>query len=120
LPTDAELVMHCVACYLDSRLPPVKGIVDGRVFSTLYLYRQPDLPKSSGEVRVPCTILQVAAKPPHYVLQVNEDKMELNAGRNNMMHSLLFFLYLVKTREHGILGRVNLGRSGINVLWVIE
>ncbi len=39
LPTDAELVMHCVASYLDSRLPPVKGVVDGRVFSTLYYFR---------------------------------------------------------------------------------
>ena len=41
-------------------------------------------------------------------------------GRNNMFHTLLLFLYIVKTRDHGMLGRVNLGMSGVNVLWVID
>lgn len=41
-------------------------------------------------------------------------------GRNNLFHTLLLFLYIAKTRDHGMLGRVNLGTSGINVLWVID
>ena len=32
LPTDAEIVAHCVAAYFDSRLPPARGVVDGRTF----------------------------------------------------------------------------------------
>ena len=32
LPTDAEIAMHCVAAYFDSRLPPAHGVVDGRTF----------------------------------------------------------------------------------------
>lgn len=116
-PSDSEIVMHCVACFFDSRLPPVKGIVDGRVFTSLYYFRLPDKPK---DLKVPCAIVQTSNKPPHYMLQVGEDKLELNAGRNNMLHTILLFLHHIKTKENGILGRVNLGRSGINVLWVIE
>ena len=32
LPSDAEIVAHCVATYFDSRLPPAHGVVDGRTF----------------------------------------------------------------------------------------
>ena len=32
LPSDAEIAMHCVAAYFDSRLPPAHGVVDGRTF----------------------------------------------------------------------------------------
>jgi hypothetical protein len=39
-PADAELVMHCVACYLDCRLPPVKGVVDGSVFSSIFYLKE--------------------------------------------------------------------------------
>ncbi len=28
------------------------------------------------------------------------------------------FLYIIKTKESGMLGRVNLGLSGVNVLWI--
>jgi len=41
-------------------------------------------------------------------------------GRNNLFHTLLLFLHLVNTKEHGMLGRVNLGPSGVNLLWVIQ
>ncbi|XP_023364707.1 transmembrane protein 209 isoform X3 [Otolemur garnettii] len=41
-----------------------------------------------------------------------------SAGRNNMFHTLLMFLYIIKTKESGMLGRVNLGLSGVNILWI--
>uniref|UniRef100_A0A8C5NY78 Transmembrane protein 209 n=1 Tax=Jaculus jaculus TaxID=51337 RepID=A0A8C5NY78_JACJA len=41
-----------------------------------------------------------------------------SAGRNNMFHTLLMFLYVIKTKESGMLGRVNLGLSGVNILWI--
>ena len=121
LPTDSEVVMHCVACYLDSRLPPVKGVIDGKVFSTLYFHRLPEKPDQPVKLRVPCAVVQTASKPPHYVLQIGEtDRLELNGGRNNLFHTLLLFLHHVKTKQGGVLGRVNFGRAGINLLWVIE
>lgn len=59
---------------------------------------------------------------------MHRPKIELNIlliifflqGRNNLFYTLLLFLYIVKTRDHGMLGRVNLGMSGVNVLWVID
>ncbi|WAR14849.1 TM209-like protein [Mya arenaria] len=34
-------------------------------------------------------------------------------GRNNMFHAILFFLYHIQHKENGMLGRVNLGMSGV-------
>jgi hypothetical protein len=66
-------------------------------------------------------VLQTCQRPPHFLLQVDgKDKMEISPGRNNLFHTLLFFLHHVKAKESGMLGRINLGPSGINVLWVID
>ena len=51
LPTDSELVMHSVACYLDARLPPIKGVIDGKTFSSLYFFKNPDL-KELSKIKV--------------------------------------------------------------------
>ena len=43
LPSDAEIAMHCVAAYFDSRLPPAHGVVDGRTFRyATYIQSLPD------------------------------------------------------------------------------
>ena len=47
-------------------------------------------------------------------------KLELSPGRNNLFHTLLMFLHHIKTKEWGKLDTVNLGRPGINILWVID
>ena len=87
-------------------------------------------------------IVQTAQKPPHFLIQLNSkeprsssstsnsqsgnsssnnaESLEVGAGRNNLFHALLLFLHLIKTEEHGMLGRINFGSSGINVLWVLE
>ena len=75
--------------------------------------------------------MQTQQKPPHYYLQArtevsgssascNVEKLDVTAGRNNLFHTILLFLHHLKTTENGMLGRINLGPSGINVLWVIE
>jgi hypothetical protein len=66
-------------------------------------------------------ILQSAERPPHFSLLLNgKERLEISAGRNNIFHTLLFFLHHIKTKESGMLGRINLGVSGVNVLWVID
>ena len=66
-------------------------------------------------------ILQSAERPPHFFLQLDgKEKVEVSAGRNNLFHTLLFFLHHIKTKESGQLGRINLGISGVNMLWVID
>ncbi len=142
LPNDSELLMHCVASYLDARLPPAKGVIDGRVFTTLYFSRELGAGGSSSTVKmgVPgtsqqssttssnqqqkksfsCVIVQTSNRPPHFALRIKDRLVEVDAGRNNLLHTLLLFLHYIKTEEGGILGRVSLGRSGLNILWVIE
>lgn len=66
-------------------------------------------------------ILQSSERPPHFFLQLDgKERVEISAGRNNLFHTLLFFLYHIKSKESGQLGRINLGISGVNMLWVIN
>lgn len=41
-------------------------------------------------------------------------------GRNNFFYTVLLFLHHIKTTENGLLESVNLGKSGVNMLWIIE
>ncbi|KAK3909516.1 Transmembrane protein 209 [Frankliniella fusca] len=117
LPTDATLVMHLLATYLDSQLLPLPQNPDGRPFSTQHLFKSPDKPPKAKNT---FAIHQTSLHPPHYVLVLGEETLDVTKGRNNLFHTVLLFLYIVKTQEHGMLGRVNLGPSGVNILWVID
>lgn len=117
LPTDSSIVMHLFATYLDSQLPPLPQNPDGRPFTSMHFVKTPDKPPQGVNTRA---IYQVQMNPPHYVLLEGEDTLEVAKGRNNLFHTLLLFLHLVNTKEHGMLGRVNLGPSGVNLLWVIQ
>ncbi|XP_075217050.1 transmembrane protein 209 isoform X3 [Lycorma delicatula] len=115
LPTDAALVLHLWSTYLDSQLPPLPSMPDGRPFSSLYLIKSPNKP-----TKVPLAISQVSEYPPHYQLITGEEVHHVPKGRNNLFYTILLFLHHIKTKEHGMLGRMNLGGSGVNMLWVIE
>ncbi|XP_046388654.1 transmembrane protein 209 [Ischnura elegans] len=65
-------------------------------------------------------IYQAKQSPPHFQLVTPEEILDIGKGRNNFFHTILLFLHLIKTREHGMLGRVSLGKAGINLLWVID
>ncbi|XP_047117235.1 transmembrane protein 209 [Schistocerca piceifrons] len=117
LPTDSAVVMHLLASYFDSQLPPLPHNPEGRPFTSQYFLKSTEkLPKGKTFP----IIHEVQTNPPHYVLMVGDEKLELAKGRNNLFHTILLFLHQLKTREHGMLGRVNLGPSGINILWVID
>jgi hypothetical protein len=193
-PTDADIIMNCVAAYLDVRMPNhyhYTGNIDGKPFTGIYYLKalNSDVQKD-GSVKkqenssdpkaqklsffakllaatkssnIPTTkevdsskdtstpsqqhrnfvIAQTAQKPPHFVVQLNSNNttsttassssssanaasvkdvetLEVGQGRNNLFHVLLLFLHLIKTKEQGMLGRINFGSSGINVLWVLN
>lgn len=121
LPTDSAIVMHLVSTYMDTQLEAPLDQPDARPFTSRYMARSGmSLPRSRGPI-----IVCQSINPPHYCLAHSGDSTasdyeEIQRGRNNLFHTLLLFLYIVKTRDHGMLGRVNLGPSGINVLWVID
>ncbi|XP_074725736.1 transmembrane protein 209-like [Strix uralensis] len=116
LPTDSSIVMHVFCTYLDSRLPPHPKYPDGKTFTSQHFIQTPDKPDTSNE-NVFC-IYQSSINPPHHELIYRRHVYNLPKGRNNLFHTLLMFLYIIKTKESGMLGRVNLGLSGVNVLWI--
>uniref|UniRef100_A0A8C3VFA7 Transmembrane protein 209 n=1 Tax=Catharus ustulatus TaxID=91951 RepID=A0A8C3VFA7_CATUS len=116
LPTDSSILMHVFCTYLDSRLPPHPKYPDGKTFTCQHFIQTPDKPDTTNE-NVFC-IYQSSINPPHYELIYECHVYSLPKGRNNMFHTLLMFLYIIKTKESGMLGRVNLGLSGVNVLWI--
>ncbi|XP_038609063.1 transmembrane protein 209 [Tachyglossus aculeatus] len=116
LPTDSAIIVHVFCTYLDSRLPPHPKYPDGKTFTSQHFVQTPDKPDVSNE-NVFC-IYQSSINPPHYELIYQRHVYNLPKGRNNMFHTLLMFLFIIKTKESGMLGRVNLGLSGVNVLWI--
>uniref|UniRef100_A0A8C1A8M3 Transmembrane protein 209 n=1 Tax=Cyprinus carpio carpio TaxID=630221 RepID=A0A8C1A8M3_CYPCA len=116
LPTDSAILMHVLCTYLDSRLPPHPKYPDGKTFTSQHFIQTPDKPDVSNE-NLFC-IHQSSTNPPHYQLVYQGHIYSLPKGRNNLFHTILMFLYIIKTKESGMLGRVNLGLSGVNVLWI--
>ncbi|KAK3544818.1 hypothetical protein QTP86_027496 [Hemibagrus guttatus] len=116
LPTDSAILMHILCTYLDSRLPPHPKYPDGKTFTSQHFIQTPNKPDLSNE-NLFC-IHQSSINPPHYQLVYQGHIYSLPKGRNNLFHTILMFLYIIKTKESGMLGRVNLGLSGVNILWI--
>ncbi|XP_064417280.1 mesoderm-specific transcript homolog protein isoform X2 [Latimeria chalumnae] len=116
LPTDSAIIMHMFCTYLDSRLPPHPKYPDGKTFTSQHFIQTPDKPDTSNE-HLFC-VYQSSANPPHYQLIYQGHVYNLPKGRNNLFHTMLMFLYIIKTKESGMLGRANLGLSGVNILWI--
>ena len=113
--------MHCLATYLDTRLLVSAGELGenttsftGRHFVKFGDKLRRETDKSS------LAVVQVTKSPSHYVVQLGEKQLDVGGGRNNMVHTLLLFLHTVKVERAGMLGRVNFGLSGLNILWVLD
>ena len=59
-------------------------------------------------------------RPPHYQLLVGGKTIDVGDGRNNLFHSILYFLRYVKIAKHGMLGSVNLNLAGVGVLEIVD
>ncbi|KAI0230898.1 transmembrane protein 209 [Lamellibrachia satsuma] len=117
LPTDAALVMHMLCSYMDFRLPPHPLYPDGKTFTCQHFLKTPEKPNLSKKDSL--CIYQTCINPPHYKVVIGSEVFHVQRGRNNMFHAVLLFLVHIKVKEHGMLGRVNLGMSGVNILWVL-
>ncbi|XP_077450553.1 transmembrane protein 209 [Stigmatopora argus] len=118
LPTDCAVLMHIFCTYLDSRLPPHPKYPDGKTFTSQHFSHIPDKPDVSKE-NLFC-VHQNSTTPPQYQLIYQGDIFSLPKGRNNLFHTILMFLYVIKIKESGMLGRVNFGLSGVNILWIFD
>ncbi|KRT84066.1 hypothetical protein AMK59_1625 [Oryctes borbonicus] len=118
LPTDSAIIMHLFAAYLDTQLLPLPSKPDVKPFSGYhYLKQNEKLPTLTDQTLL---IQQCSDSPPHYRVIVGQETHELVKGYNNLFHSILLFLYFVDKKQHGMIGRVNLGKAGLNMLWIIQ
>ncbi|KFM69450.1 Transmembrane protein 209, partial [Stegodyphus mimosarum] len=117
LPTDSAIIIHIFCCYLDAHLPPEPHFPEGKPFSSKYFKKIPEKPVLSKDL---CYIFQSSVNPPQFKVVLGEDICNLQKGRNNLFCAIVIFLHHLKTKECGMLGRVNLGKSGLNILWVID
>lgn len=117
LPTDSAIVLHLLCTYLDSRLPPDPRFPDGKTFTSQFFHKTPNKPSDAKDALY---IYQTSVLPPHYRLVVGEETWDLPKGRNNLFYAILLFLHCIKTKHGGMLKRINLGLSGVNILWVVD
>ncbi|XP_077982118.1 transmembrane protein 209-like isoform X2 [Glandiceps talaboti] len=118
LPTDCVIVMHALCTYMDSQLPPHPKYPDGKTFASQFFMKTPDKPDLKKKDNL--LIFQTKVNPPHYKVIIGDDTWDLVKGRSNMFQAILLFLHHIKVKEHGMLGRVNLNSSGVNVLCVLD
>jgi len=117
LPTDSQIVSHCVCTYLDSHLPRNPMYPEGRTFSTQYFVQTPN---KADTKKKDFAVYQSSIHPPHYKLLISDEVWEVEKGRNNLFYSLILLLFYVKDEQHGMLGPIHLGPTGLNMMWIIE
>jgi len=117
LPTDGQIIIHLFCTYMDTHLPSNPRYPEGKSFSGLHFLKAPTKP---SEKKSDLVVYQVRTHKPHFRVIVETDVFDIPQGRNNLFHALCVFLHFVKLKHHGMLERVNLGVSGINVLWILN
>jgi len=111
------LLLHMFCTYMDSRLPADPTFPDGRTFTGRHFLKTPDKP----DVRKSdLCIYQSRLHPPHFKVIIEDEVYDMPKGQNNLFHTIIFFLHHVKTKQYGMLGRVNLGMSGVNILCILN
>ncbi|XP_068760349.1 transmembrane protein 209-like [Montipora capricornis] len=117
LSADSQLLLHLFCTYMDSRLPADPTFPDGRTFTGLHFLKTPDKPSAR---KSDLCIYQSRLHPPHFKVIVEDEVFDMPKGQNNLFHTIIFFLHHVKTKRYGMLGRVNLGMSGVNILCILN
>lgn len=118
LPTDAAILMHLLCSYMDARLLPHPKYPDGKTFTAQYFVKTPDKPDLTKKDNL--LLYQAKVNPPHFKVIIEDHVLSPPKGRNNMFHAVLLFLHHIHVKHHGMLGRINLGLSGINILWILD
>ncbi|KAL9960685.1 hypothetical protein ACROYT_G034171 [Oculina patagonica] len=117
LLADSQLLLHMFCTYMDSRLPADPTFPDGRTFTGRHFLKTPDKPDAR---KSDLCIYQSRLHPPHFKVIIEDEVYDMPKGQNNLFHTIIFFLHHVKTKQYGMLGRVNLGMSGVNILCILN
>ncbi|XP_067646124.1 transmembrane protein 209 isoform X2 [Eurosta solidaginis] len=124
LPTDAAILFHLFCVYMDSQLMPLpQG--GGRPFYNRYVVMGKEK-RSAKETlalvqnKAHCAILCTNPQKPRFNFISDKEIHTCAYDRNNLFYVIIQFLIYMKTHQEGSLEGVNLGKSGINILCVIE
>ncbi|CAF4034135.1 unnamed protein product, partial [Rotaria magnacalcarata] len=112
--TDAELVFNLFCIYFDRRLTPDPRFLDGKVFCGNYVVRQAQL---TNIARYPTALFVYQDKPSVYKVLSNGEIHDVPAGDHNLLDCLLLFVECVNSTRNGHIGSLNLGASGVDILW---
>ncbi|XP_058463473.1 transmembrane protein 209 isoform X1 [Malaya genurostris] len=125
LPTDSAIVFHLFCTYMDSQLRPLPQ-PGGRPFYHRYVViADKKSPKETlAEVKTKnkakCAILCSNPLKPKFNF-ISDDKIHNSAyDRNNLFYVIIQFLIYMKNYHEGAVEGINLGKSGINILCVVE
>lgn len=122
IPSDAAIIFHLFCTYLDSQLHPLPDIP--RAFYSRYVILG-DVKKTSvdnivkeiSKNKAKCGILCSNPITPKFNF-ISEKVHTSSYDRNNLFYVIIQFLMHLKS--DGTLESVNLGKSGLNILNVIE
>lgn len=122
IPSDAGIIFHLFCTYLDSQLHPLPDIP--RAFYSRYIVLG-DVKKTSvenilkeiGKNKAKCGILCSNPITPKFNF-ISDKVHTASHDRNNLFYVIIQLLMHLKA--DGTLESVNLGKSGINILNIIE
>ena len=55
-----------------------------------------------------------------YILSTDNFLFKIEQGRNNMLHTVILFFWLFKTKFEGRIDRISLDKAGLNLLWIFN
>ena len=66
--------------------------------------------------------LEVCSDQTYFVFRLQQlaSQLDVVAGKNNLAHIVLLFLHRLREDRLGMLGRVNLGLSRLNLPWILD
>ncbi|XP_003743833.1 transmembrane protein 209 [Galendromus occidentalis] len=121
LPPDAEILMHSFCSYIDAALDPDPEYKDGRQFAHRHLRTQMSESQLEGrDSSEEVLFLHTKKSPPHYLLQLRQDIVDVGSGFNNVLHTIILFLYFHKIKKDSIICGKSMGRRGLDLLKIIS
>ncbi|XP_055625345.1 transmembrane protein 209 [Toxorhynchites rutilus septentrionalis] len=125
LPTDSAVIFHLFCTYMDSQLRPLPQ-PGGRPFYHRYVVMadktspKETLLEVKTKNKAKCAILCTNPMKPKFNF-ISDDKIHTCAhDRNNLYYVIIQFLIYMKNNHEGLVEGINLGKSGINILCVLE
>ncbi|XP_060656094.1 transmembrane protein 209 [Drosophila nasuta] len=125
LPTDAAILFHLFCVYLDSQLMPLpQG--GGRPFHSRYVLMREEKRSTKDIInavnnRAHCAFLITNSQMKPKFNFISEKELHNCAyDRNNLFYVIIQFLIYMRSHQESALEGVNLGKSGINIMCVIE